>query len=315
MSEHPPPGVAEDASVGRPEALTPEAIEGILAEFRSWLEEVARSAAERPAPPVRDEDLEPIDLYTLLSQLTALRHEVHLQTRAVRAQQEQNAETLRQLGSALEALRTAKTGEQRGGEAAEELLRPLLKSLVDLYDSLSLAAREVRRVKEAVPSAEPPTDEPTDRRQTVLDLVREWEQTYAAAQKRPAGLLARWFGAGRAEREALAAGAKVIATLREALVGQTPAEETDEVRRVQRLLDSVLTGYTMSLQRVERALRQHDLEPIETVGRPFDPERMEAMDAVADSGRPPGEVVEEVRRGYLWRGRVFRYALVRVAKS
>ena len=35
----------------------------------------------------------------------------------------------------------------------------------------------------------------------------------------------------------------------------------------------------------------------------------------ADSGRPSGEVIEEVRRGYLWNGRVFRYAQVRVAKN
>jgi len=39
------------------------------------------------------------------------------------------------------------------------------------------------------------------------------------------------------------------------------------------------------------------------------------VEAVLDSGRPAGEVIEEVRRGYLWNGRVFRYAQVRVAKG
>ena len=71
----------------------------------------------------------------------------------------------------------------------------------------------------------------------------------------------------------------------------------------------------MSLQRVERALQQQGLEAIPAAGQPFDPERMEVVAVVADSGRPSGEVVEEVRRGYLWRGRVFRYAQVSVAKS
>ncbi|MBI1917737.1 MAG: nucleotide exchange factor GrpE, partial [Planctomycetes bacterium] len=47
----------------------------------------------------------------------------------------------------------------------------------------------------------------------------------------------------------------------------------------------------------------------------FDPERMEVLEAVANTGRPPAEVIEEVRRGYLWRGRVFRFAQVRVARS
>ncbi len=71
----------------------------------------------------------------------------------------------------------------------------------------------------------------------------------------------------------------------------------------------------MSLQRVERALRQHGLEAMPAAGERFDPERMEVVEAVAESGRPSGEVIDEVRRGYLWNGRVFRYAQVRVAKS
>src|SRR5262249_42813353 len=80
-------------------------------------------------------------------------------------------------------------------------------------------------------------------------------------------------------------------------------------------LGSLVTGYRMGLQRVERALEQQGLEPILVTGTPFDPERMEVLEAVADTGRPPGEVIEEVRRGYLWRGRVFRFAQVRVARS
>ncbi len=71
----------------------------------------------------------------------------------------------------------------------------------------------------------------------------------------------------------------------------------------------------MSLQRLDRALRHHGLEPIACVGQPFDPERMEVLEAVGGTGRPANEVLDEVRRGYLWNGRVFRYAQVRVAKG
>src|SRR5262249_54713870 len=87
------------------------------------------------------------------------------------------------------------------------------------------------------------------------------------------------------------------------------------VERVRQLLGSLVTGYCMGLQRVERAFGQHGLEPILAAGTPFDPERMEVREAVENSGRPAGEVLEEVRRGYLWRGRVFRFAQVRVARS
>src|SRR5262249_52779787 len=71
----------------------------------------------------------------------------------------------------------------------------------------------------------------------------------------------------------------------------------------------------MSLARVDRALEQFNLEPIATVGETFDPELMEVVEVVGDSGKPAGEVLEEVRRGY-WRGEVvFRYAQVKVARG
>ncbi len=79
-------------------------------------------------------------------------------------------------------------------------------------------------------------------------------------------------------------------------------------------LAAAVTGLRMSEARVERLMREVGLEAVESVGRPFDPEAMEAVEAVADAGRPPGMVVEELRRGYRWRGRVVRYAQVRVAK-
>ncbi len=265
MSECPPPGVIEGAAGRGAQALTPEAVAAVLADFQTWLRDFASSPpAAEPAP------TPPVDLYALLCGLVALRHEVNLQTRATRAQAEQSAEALRHLSAALEVLRHAPQPAQ------EEAARPLLKTLVDLYDALSLAEREVRRVQEAVlPALEAPP---------------------AEAPRR--SLWARWFG------------------------GATSADEAERGRqareageRVRAMLASLATGYTMSLQRLDRALRQHGLEPMAVVGTPFDPERMEVLEAVADSGRGPGEVLDEVRRGYLWNGRVFRYAQVRVARA
>ena len=46
----------------------------------------------------------------------------------------------------------------------------------------------------------------------------------------------------------------------------------------------------------------------------FDPEQMEVLEVVSGSGRPSGEVIDELRRGYQRRGKLFRYAQVRVAK-
>src|SRR5579885_618532 len=150
MSEAPPPGVAPGDADGRAEALTPERIEGVLADFRAWLLQAADPA---PAPP----DADAIDLHTLLAQFTALRHEVHLQTRAARAQQEQGAEALRQLGEALAALQRSQPSARPDEEPArDEALRPLLQALVEAHDALSLAEREVSRARETLlPLLEP----------------------------------------------------------------------------------------------------------------------------------------------------------------
>jgi molecular chaperone GrpE len=69
------------------------------------------------------------------------------------------------------------------------------------------------------------------------------------------------------------------------------------------------------LQRLERAIEQQGLEAIECVGEPFDPETMEVAEVVREPGRDSTEVLEEIRRGYFWRGRLFRYAQVRVARG
>jgi len=48
-------------------------------------------------------------------------------------------------------------------------------------------------------------------------------------------------------------------------------------------------------------------------GTPFDPRQHEAIVTVPGTGRPEGEIVEAVRRGYRLRDRVLRAALVAVA--
>ena len=93
------------------------------------------------------------------------------------------------------------------------------------------------------------------------------------------------------------------------------AEETAAaVAQLRPRLAGLADGYAMSLRRVGRALPPFGLEPIESVGRPFDPELMEVVEVVDGAGRAGGTVVEEVRRGYRWHGELFRFAQVKVAR-
>jgi molecular chaperone GrpE len=286
------------------EALTPEAIEAVLADFRAWLEQAAALPAPGPPP-----EAEPIDLHTLLGQFMALRHEVNLQTRATRAQQETTGETLQQLQQALDSLRQARTA-QRDAERdrEEETLRPLLKTLVDVHDALALAQREVQRTQEQVLAALAPVTEWAQ-----AAAIEQAQDSSAALDKRPS-IWARLFGSSASKTEEESADAARFTGS-----PQKNSEEMESIQqsatRVQQLLGSILAGYTMSLQRLERTLEQSGLEPIPCVGQVFDPEQMEVVATVTDQGRAAGKVVEEVRRGYLWRGRVFRFAQVSVARS
>ena len=63
-------------------------------------------------------------------------------------------------------------------------------------------------------------------------------------------------------------------------------------------------------------LESEGVTPIEAApGTPFDPREHEAVANVPGTGRPGGEIVEELRRGYRLRDRVIRPALVAVAED
>jgi len=76
-------------------------------------------------------------------------------------------------------------------------------------------------------------------------------------------------------------------------------------------------GWASGVAAIDRKLRalleSEGVRPIEAVGRQFDPREHESVVNVPATGRPAGEVVAEVQRGYRIRDRVLRPALVGVA--
>ncbi|MGF1578432.1 MAG: nucleotide exchange factor GrpE [Gemmataceae bacterium] len=343
--------------------VSPEMVENVLGTFRNWLTEMAPASSETALPAE-----EGPDLYAVLEHFTALRHEINLQTKAVRAQQEQNAQTLGEFGQALETLKGQST-QQDGGEDDEA--RPLLQTIVGLYDSLTLAAREVRRVQDAtlpelkklrdsVEECQNTPEQPwvgfdgdlsEQNRQENLDIERSarpqidedeepvWvmpidfeDDPKDVEPRQPRRSLWRWLVGERSSPSTASeqvshaepppelilppASPSKPASHEESRgdVSEFAAIVEEAATRVEGLLSSVVTGYTMSVDRIDRALEKHGLEPIPVVGEPFDPEVMEVLDVVTEPGRTQTEVIEELRRGYLKNGQVFRFAQVRVAK-
>ena len=78
--------------------------------------------------------------------------------------------------------------------------------------------------------------------------------------------------------------------------------------------DRMLKGVEMVFGELREVMESEGLVKIEAEGKPFDPERHEAVIAVEQEGTEPGMVVDIVRTGYELRGKVLRPAMVKVAK-
>ena len=79
--------------------------------------------------------------------------------------------------------------------------------------------------------------------------------------------------------------------------------------------DPVVTGVRLINRQLHELLTREGVERLQTIGRPFDPERHEVIQQVETHDQPEQSVVEEIQAGYLLRGRLIRPALVKIAKK
>jgi molecular chaperone GrpE len=76
---------------------------------------------------------------------------------------------------------------------------------------------------------------------------------------------------------------------------------------------SYAKGVELIYQRLVEALRKIGLEPIETTGRRFDPNLHQAVDRVQTEEAEDMAILCEYQRGYNFKGKLLRPAMVRVA--
>jgi molecular chaperone GrpE len=74
-------------------------------------------------------------------------------------------------------------------------------------------------------------------------------------------------------------------------------------------------GVELIHRRLIDLLKRRDVKPIDAVGVDFDPNLHQAVTAEPAEGRRDGEVIEELRRGYMIGERLLRPAMVRVART
>ena len=74
-------------------------------------------------------------------------------------------------------------------------------------------------------------------------------------------------------------------------------------------------GVELIHTKLQDLLRKHNVKPIDSIGADFDPNLHQAVAHEVSPEHREGEVIGELRRGYMMGDRLLRPAMVRVAKS
>ncbi len=78
--------------------------------------------------------------------------------------------------------------------------------------------------------------------------------------------------------------------------------------------DALIVGVEMTLKKFRKILEQEGVTPIESPeGKVFDPTRHNAVAVVEQADVADGTVLEEIRKGYMMKGKVIRPTIVKVA--
>lgn len=255
----------------------------IVERFRDWLNHTAReihdlgeaghasdeadgAAAEWPAT----------GLLQVVEALTAMRHELKLQTRSGRSLEESLQAARQSLDAAMRQFQSVQAKE---AESARRAAQPLVEALAGLDESLWRGTRALeishRQLTEKAPQRLRQILDDEYRR---LSWWRQWSIRVWHSQ------------------------------LRDQIAAATASVAEEE-------FSQIMEGYRLIQDRVRQELRKQGLSRVETVGRRVDPTCMTVVDVVDDPNLPPETVVDELRPGYLWRETVIRCAEVRAVKS
>lgn len=80
-------------------------------------------------------------------------------------------------------------------------------------------------------------------------------------------------------------------------------------------LKAILEGVELTRKTLVDALARHNVEQLNPVGEPFNPEYHEAMAMVPNPDVEPNSVMDVMQKGYTLNGRLLRAAMVVIAKA
>lgn len=212
-----------------------------------------------------------VGLLQVVESLTAMRHELKLQTKSARGLEQTVEQAVTALQTTVKQLQGLPTREQ---DSAEQSVRPVLESLAMLDESLQRGRRALELAQQGFTHAL--------REKLEFEFQQEWAKLSSVLQWTigPA-----WNHAQKALQELL-------------------------IREAGSPFQSVLQGYQLIQQRLQQRLELHGVTRIPTVGRIVDAKCMTVVALAEPDAGPPETVIEEYRPGYRWRHLVLRFAEV-----
>lgn len=90
-------------------------------------------------------------------------------------------------------------------------------------------------------------------------------------------------------------------------------DDFDRALRIESADKEYSKGIELIYQRFVDTLKRMGVEPLESTGKPFDPNLHHAIESVPTEEVADHTVLEEMQRGYNFRGKLLRPAMVRVA--
>jgi molecular chaperone GrpE len=254
--------------------------EELLRHFREWLgrteAEIAALGYDGSYVDAAAENPPDVGMIQLIEAFTALRQEVKLQTKSNRGLEDALHEAITGLDQAAEQMRSV---DAREADAVARAARPLVEALIELDEALERGLRAAR----------------TAHANVLEDTGRRFDQD-AEQRYRQLPFWQRWKARTWFDTSA-----------------ELFRQHVADLHR--RIMLPLLEGYELIYQRLERTLVQLDIERIECLGQPVDPTLMTVVELVDDPTAEPETVVQVVRPGYVWAGRLIRYAEVRAARQ
>lgn len=146
----------------------------------------------------------------------------------------------------------------------------------------------------------PPAPTETDYRDRYQRLLAEFDNAKKRLERERQE--AQRFGAERVVRDLL----PIVDSFDHALKTLAAADAEDPV----------VVGVKLIHRQLHDLLQREGVQPIASVGQPFDPHKHEAVaDVPATDGQADHTIVEEIHKGYTMHGKVLRSAQVKVATT